>query len=157
MGTSPVPRSPREYRTLTKAELCFLVRDRPRFPLLHKCLEQAFRTSRAKKRKPRPLGSRGRSFASFGRMGDVNPSALHAQDAHTSDRESMSCEVIASTKRLKFRDGFALSPIRAVFLDSSRWVVEPTVKLLVMRLFTFVPHLLPRCLKRSFASSACVF
>ena len=52
MGTSPVPRSPREYRTLTKAELCFLVRDRPRFPLLHKCLEQTFRTSRAKKESP---------------------------------------------------------------------------------------------------------
>jgi hypothetical protein len=28
------------------------------------------------------LGSRGRSFASFGRMGDVNPSALDAK-THT--------------------------------------------------------------------------
>jgi hypothetical protein len=26
-------------------------------------------------------------------------------------------------------NGFALSPIRAVFLDSNRWVVEPTVKM----------------------------
>jgi len=34
------------------------------------------------KRKPRALGSRGRSFASFGRMGDVNPSALDAK-THT--------------------------------------------------------------------------
>ena len=56
---------------------------------------------------------------------------------------------MAEVQRLQSRQryaasGFALSPIRAVFLDSSRWVVEPTVKLLVMRLFTFVPHLLPR-------------
>src|SRR6516225_7940627 len=70
MGTSPVPRSPREYRTLTKAELCFFTR----LPALS-ASTQMFRTDLLneprQKRKPRPLGSRGRSFASFGRMGTV--------------------------------------------------------------------------------------
>ena len=33
-----------------------------------------------------------------------------------------------SRRRPPTPDGFALSPIRAVFLDSNRWVVEPAVK-----------------------------
>jgi hypothetical protein len=37
-------------------------------------------------------------------------------------------------------DGFALSPIRAVFLDGIRWVVEPAVKP-VGCAFTVVPVL----------------
>ena len=64
-------------------------------------------------------------FTSLGRMGDVHhrPSM---SDAGRSDCRSIFCEVMASTKRSKFRDskavsllganGFALSPIRAVFL-----------------------------------------
>jgi hypothetical protein len=36
-------------------------------------------------------------------------------------------EFIQQSRRPTKTSGFALSPIRAVFLDSNRWVVEPTV------------------------------
>jgi hypothetical protein len=57
-------------------------------------------------------------------------------DARGSDLGSILRDVTASTKRLSSHSkvaghetsGFALSPIRAVFLDSTRWVVELTVK-----------------------------
>jgi len=64
---------------------------------------------------------------------------LVISDARASDCISIFREVTASTKRPKFTQqsrqrgcvaasGFASSPIRAVFLDSNRWVVELTVK-----------------------------
>ena len=110
---------------------------------------------RPQKMAPTPCRSEPK-FTSLGRMGDVHhrPSM---SDASGSDCRSIFCEVMASTKRSKFRDskavsllganGFALSPIRAVFLDSSRWVVEPAGERMVMRGFF---HLRPRaCVPRN--------
>ncbi len=83
-------------------------------------------------------------------MGDDYTTGRLMSDAQPSDCISIFREVMASTKRrpqrqqsrqLREANGFALSPIRAVFLDSNRWVVEQAAKLLVMRFFTFVPTL----------------
>ena len=86
-----------------------------------------------KKRAP-TFGLPGPKFAPLGRMRD--PSDLLESDADACDLRSIFCEVTASTKVLgshskgagRHASAFALSPIRAVFLDSNRWVVELTVK-----------------------------
>ena len=44
------------------------------------------------------------------------------------DREHKKAEFTQQSRQPLGANGFALSPIRAVFLDGSRWAVEPAMK-----------------------------
>jgi hypothetical protein len=84
------------------------------------------------KKKASTFGESRRKFASFGRMGDVDPSPC-LPDASPSDCKSKFCEVTCSTKRLLQRQqsrrryaasGFAFVPHTGRFNGTS-WVVGP--------------------------------
>ena len=74
------------------------------------------------KRKPRPFGEPRPKFRVFWPYGGRESIGLGCQDAHASDCKSMFYEVIASTKRLKFRNSKAASGTQPAALPCPPYV-----------------------------------